>query len=103
MATAKKDIEYQYYSRKCAANGITISQNAPLVDFKKAYWAKATGAASNQTTASDLEYNWLGTLTGVTGKTLQDRWREAFVGLGTGLAAPATLEEIQTMFYMLAP
>ncbi|PWT73672.1 MAG: hypothetical protein C5B59_12830 [Bacteroidetes bacterium] len=103
MPTAKKDVEYQYYTRKLAGASITLPATLPLTDLRKAWHSHVVGSTNRQETATDLEWRWLGTLTGVTGTTLRDRWEQAFVGLATGIKPPVTLDELQTMFYSLAP
>lgn len=101
--TGSKDNEYQYYTRKLAAASITVPANMHLTELRKILHASVVGSSNVRETASDLEWRWLGTFTGVTGKTLRDRWEQAFVSLGTGIKPPATLQELQYMFYQLAP
>lgn len=97
--TARKDAEYQYYSR--VAQSLGIASNSPLSHFKRMWWAHVVGSANALETATDLQFKWLGTFAGVTGKTLSDRWREVVVSIGQPPAA--TMEENEAIFYTFAP
>lgn len=99
---SRKDAEYQYYTARLAAAGISTPATTHLVELRKTWHAHKTGNTNKQEHASDLEYNWLGTFAGVTGKTLRDRWEQAYVSVAEGLRVPSTMEELQAMFYMLA-
>lgn len=101
--TARKDAEYQYYTRKLAAASISVPANTHLNELRKVWHAHITNNVNKQETASDLEIKWLQTLTGVTAKNIRDCWEQAFVGLATGLKPPSTMEELQAMFYTFAP
>lgn len=100
---AKKDVEYQYYTRKLAAASITVPATMPLADLRKTWQSHVINKTNEQMTASDIEWNWLGTFSGVNGTTLRDRWEQAFAQVAGGVKVPSTMEELQTLFYTFAP
>lgn len=104
MPLYRKDAEFAFFTRKCAAAGINLPANSTLTDYRRSYWAKQVNSTNNQEMETDLEWKWLKTLPGVTGKTLPDMWREAVVGLAqAGLQPSNDLNENITLYYTLAP
>lgn len=73
------DAERQWYSTRA---GLTFTQNTPINEMKRAFYAKIVGSSNGQLPLNDLEWLWLKTLTGVTSKYIGDMWREAVVGAG---------------------
>lgn len=90
------DAERQWYSTRA---GLTFTQNTPVNEMKRAFYAKTLASNNNQETLQDLEWRWLKTLTGVTGKYPADMWREAVVGAG---GVPAnSLTENKVKYFQL--
>ena len=102
-SVTKKDVEYQFYTRKLASAGISLPATTPVVDLAKAWQAHITNQSVVTQTASDLEWSWLGTYSGVTGATIRDRWEQAYIAVAGGKAIPSTLDEVKFMFFTLAP
>ena len=87
------EIARDWYAKRA---GVTYPTNATLKDMQHTYWAHVVGAG-NQITAGELEWRWLKSLTGVTGKFMGDMWREAVVGAG---AVPTnSLVENKIIYY----
>lgn len=94
----RKDTEYTWYATR---SSVSYPTNPTLADMKRIYWAKTVGADINKVTATDLEWRWLKTLTGVTGKTIPDMWREAVVGAGG--KAENDIEANRFIYYTIVP
>lgn len=70
------ELEYSWYSSRSGLSEGSIN------DHKRAYYISEIGARGSSTPLSQLEQEWLGTLSGVTSEARSDRWREAVVGAG---------------------
>lgn len=93
----RRGIEYEWYAQRPS---VSYPPNARLSDMQRIYWAKTVGADVNKITATDLQWLWLKSLTGVTSKFLPDMWREAVIGIGK-TPAPS-LEENRWIYYQFA-
>lgn len=58
-----------------------MAQNAPTTEHMRAYWV-SKGITGNNKPLSQMEREWLQTLTGVTAKRLPDMWLQAVAGQG---------------------
>lgn len=68
--------EHDWYATRSGVAG-----NAPLDDHKRAYYV-SKGITGNQKPLSQMEREWLQTLTGVTSQRLNDMWLQAVAGQG---------------------
>lgn len=89
-----KEIEQSWYSKR---PGLTFTQSTPINEMKRVFYATTLGVTNNQIPLEELEWRWLKSLTGVTGKYIGDMWREAVAGSG---ATPTnSLTENKIIYY----
>ncbi len=84
-------VEHDWYATR---SGATIM--APLTQHKASYYV-SKGITQTGKPLSQMEREWLQTLTGVTSNRLPDMWREAVAG--QGLTPSVKMPVNQFLFY----
>ena len=69
--------EHDWYATRSGVAG-----NAPLNDHKRAYYISLSISDAGGKPTSQMEWEWLHTLTGVTSNELADMWVQAVAGAG---------------------
>lgn len=83
--------EHDWYATRSG-----VASNAPLNDHKRAYYA-SRGVTGGTKPTSQMEYEWLAKLTGVTSKELADMWVEAVAGQSK--TPGKSINQNKTIFY----
>lgn len=79
MAIQNKSLSAAEHDWFATRSGVV--SHAPLNDHKRAYFASKGISGANAKKTSQMELEWLHTLTGVSTKnTISDLWREAVAG-----------------------
>ena len=69
--------EHDWYATRSS-----VAANAPLNDHKRAYYVSQSIDDSGGKPTSQMEWEWLHTLTGVTSNEIADMWVQAVAGAG---------------------